>query len=169
MAENNEILPGQEPEQQEIHPEDRNLIEEMQKMKDNMIPKEEYDRVLKRNKDLSQALANNTKLKEEQKDTDTIESLREELYSDNRKEMSNLETVTKTLKLREKVIDSGKQDPFISSDASTVTDEEVRTAERVAAGLQSMVDEADGNEAYFNALLKDAVDSTMPMRNKMRR
>ena len=131
-----------------------------------MVPKEEYDRVLKRNKDLSQALANNQMIKEEQKDTDTIESLREELYSDKRKEMTNLEAVEKTLKLRQKVIDSGKTDPFISSDTSTITEEEVRTAERVAAGLQSMVDEADGNAAYFNALMKSQVDSTMPMRNK---
>lgn len=163
MANENEII---EQEQQEMNPEDRNLVEEMKTLKENTVSKEEYDRVLKRNKELSHALANNEQITEAQKDTDTIESLRSELYSDNRKEMNNLDTVTKMLKLRQKVIDSGANDPFVSSDSSTITDEEVRTAERVAAGLQSMVDEADGNAAYFNALLKSQVDSTMPLRNK---
>lgn len=168
MAEEN--LEQQEQQKQpDIHPEDKNLIDEMQKIKENSVSKEEYDRVLKRNKDLSQALANNQKIQQEQVDTDTIESLREELYSEGRKEMTNLDSVTKMLKLRQKVIDSGKPDPFISSDSSTVTADEVETAERVAAGLQSMVDEADGNAGYFNALLKTNVDSTMPMRNKIRR
>lgn len=164
MAEN-EILENQE-QQQILPPEDQNLVEEMQKLKANTVPKEEYDRVLKRNKDLSQALANNEAVRVEQQDTDTIESLRKELYSDNRKEMTNLDSVTKMLKLREKVIESGGNDPFVSSDTSTITEEEARTAERVAQGLQSMVDEADGNPAYFNALLKQQVDSTMPLRNK---
>ena len=160
-----EQQPG-DPGQQQIPPEDQNLLEEVQKLKENTVSKAEYERLLKRNKELTQAWMNNKEIQEAQKDTDTIDSLRSELYSDNRKEMTNLESVTKMLKLREKVIESGGSDPFASSDTSTITDEEIRTAERVAAGLQNMVDEADGNAAYFNALLKSQVDSTMPMRNK---
>ena len=148
------------------NPEDINLLEEVKQLKENTVPKEEYDRILARNKELTHNFMQNQREQEKQEDPDTIESLREELYGDNRKEMTNLESVTKMLKLRQKVIDSGKPDPFLSSEANaSYSEDEVRTAERVADGLQSMVDEADGNAAYFNALLK-SVDATMPVRRK---
>ena len=156
MAEE-EILQQQE----ELHPEDQNLLEEVQKLKENSVPKAEYDRVLERNKELTRNWMQNQQAAAKQEDPDTIESLRAELYSDNRKEMTNLDSVKKILKLRDKIIDSGGKDPFLSTDANS--EEEISTAERVAAGLQSMVDEADGNATYFNAMMKQ-VDATMPGR-----
>ena len=161
---NEEEILEEQPNQQ-IPPEDQNLLEEVQKLKDNTVPKAEYDRLLKRNKELTQAWMNNQQQQQKQEDPDTIESLREELYSENRKEMTNLEAAQKTLKLRQKIIDSGKTDPFLSTNPKAeYSEEEIRTAERVADGLQNMVDEADGNAAYFNAMLKAQVDSTTSRR-----
>lgn len=157
MAE--EILDQEQ--QQPIPPEDQNLLEEVQKLKENSVSKAEYDRVLERNKELTRNWMQNQQNAAKQEDPDTIESLQKELYSDNRKEMTNLEYTKKMLKLRSKIIDAGGKDPFLSTDANS--EEEISTAERVADGLQSMVDEADGNATYFNALMKQ-VDSTTPGR-----
>ena len=158
MAE--EILEQEQQEATKIPPEDQNLLEEVKKLKENTVSKEEYERLLKRNKELTQNWMQQTPA-EKQDDPDTIESLRKELYSDDRKDMTNLEATQKILKLRSKVIEAGGKDPFLSTDANS--EEEISTAERVAEGLQSMVDEADGNSAYFNALMQK-VDATMPAR-----
>ena len=72
--------------------------------------------------------------------------------------MSNLKSTEKILKLRTKLIESGERDPFLSSDANS--QEDFDTAERVAAGLQDMVDQADGDESYFNSLIKAQVDKS---------
>ena len=142
-----------------INPEDKNLLEAMDEYKKtHSISNEEYNRVLERNKQLTQNYANNEAEKEKEQDPDTVASLKEELFSEGRKEMSNLKSTEKILKLRTKLIEAGERDPFLSSDANS--QEEIDTAERVAAGLQDMVDQADGDESYFNSLLKAQVDKS---------
>lgn len=141
----------------QVKPEDQNLLEAMEEYKKtHSISNEEYNRVLERNKQLTQIYANNEAEKEKEKDPDTVASLRKELFSEDRTDMSNLKTTEKILKLRTKLIESGERDPFLSSDANS--QEDFDTAERVAAGLQDMVDQADGDEAYFNSLIKAQVD-----------
>ena len=143
----------------QVNPEDQNLLDAMDEYKKtHSISNEEYNRVLERNKQLTQIYANNEAEKEKEQDPDTIASLKEELFSEGRKEMSNLKSTEKILKLRTKLIESGERDPFLSSDANS--QEEIDTAERVAAGLQDMVDQADGDESYFNSLLKAQVDKS---------
>ncbi len=152
MAEEENVTP-------QVNPEDQNLLDAMDEYKKtHSISNEEYNRVLERNKQLTQIYANNEAEKEKEQDPDTIASLKEELFSEGRKEMSNLKSTEKILKLRTKLIESGERDPFLSSDANS--QEEIDTAERVAAGLQDMVDQADGDESYFNSLLKAQVDKS---------
>ena len=143
--------------EKQIKPEDQNLLEAMEEYKKtHSISNEEYERVLERNKQLTQIYANNEAEKEKEKDTDTVASLRKELFSEDRTDMSNLKTTEKILKLRTKLIESGERDPFLSTDSTS--QEDFDTAERVAAGLQDMVDKADGDESYFNSLIKAQVD-----------
>ena len=152
MAEEENVTP-------QVNPEDQNLLDAMDEYKKtHSISNEEYNRVLERNKQLTQIYANNEAEKEKEQDPDTIARLKEELFSEGRKEMSNLKSTEKILKLRTKLIESGERDPFLSSDANS--QEEIDTAERVAAGLQDMVDQADGDESYFNSLLKAQVDKS---------
>ena len=150
----------QQPINPEVRPEDRNLLAEFEEYKKNSVSKDEYDRLMERNKELAHNWAHNTAEQAKKEDPDTIESLRQELFSENRREMTNLETASKMLKLREKTIESGKPDPFLSSSTNAnYSQSEVDAAERVAAGLQNMVDEADGDAAYFNTLLEKQVGS----------
>ena len=159
MAE--ELQQAQQEQQPEVRPEDRNILAEFEEYKKNSVPKDEYNRLWERNKELAHNYAHNTAEQVKQEDTDTIESLSKELYAEDRREMTNLECASKTLKLRQKIIDSGKTDPFLNSSSSTgYSQSEVDTAERVAAGLQNMVDEADGDPDYFNTLLEKQVGST---------
>ena len=66
--------------------------------------------------------------------------------------MSELEYVDKILKLRNALIDSGAEDPFVNHGAkaqNTANDYEV--AERVASELQDCVDSANGDPAVFRS------------------
>lgn len=145
--------------QPQVNPEDKNLLDAMEEYKKtHSFSNDEYNRVLERNKQLTQIYADNNTEKEKEQDPDTIASLKEELFSEGRKDMSNLKTTEKILKLRTKLMESGERDPFLSSDANS--QEDFDTAERVAAGLQDMVDQADGDESYFNSLIKTQVDKS---------
>ena len=150
MAEEENVTP-------QVNPEDQNLLAEMEEYKKtHTISNDEYNRVLERNKQLTHNWAQDEAEKAKQADPDTIESLRKDLFSDERKEMSNLDAATKMLKLRDKVLEEGGRDPFAPTNANSEAD--LKTAERVAAGLQNMVDMAQGDEVTFNALLEKNVD-----------
>ena len=77
---------------EEIAPEDKNLIEEMQRLKRETVPKSKYDKLVERNKELSKALADqeqpapidNTP---KEKNGDKIARLQKELYGDDRKDL----------------------------------------------------------------------------------
>ena len=152
---------------QELPPEDQNMVEAMQQLKANSVQKSEYERVLARNKELTEALARNKQIEEAAKeipDTDTIESLRDDLRGH---ELSNMEYWQKVLKLRDKVIESGQPDPFLPSDSkSNYSEENVRTAERVAKGIQDLLDQANGNAELFNALYQGSCEDVSIVRNK---
>ena len=161
-----EELENQEQQQPILNPEDQNLMEEYQKLKANSVSKEEYERVLARNKQLTQSWANNQMPGQEQVDPDTIDSLRKDLFSEDRVELNNLQSAQKMLKLREKLIESGQQDPFVSTNKDTATAADFETANRVAAGLQKMVDESDGDPEIFNAKLGQQVNGVMSGKRK---
>lgn len=161
-----EELENEVTQQQTLTPEDQNLMEEFQHLKENSVPKEEYDRVVNRNKALTQNWARGQSESQTPKDTDTVESLRKDLFAEDRAELSNLETAQKMLKLRSILIEEGKPDPFVSTDKGTIDALDIDTANRVAAGLQKMVEESKGDNEIFNAKLGRQVDGGLSSKRK---
>lgn len=168
MAE--EVLEQQQ-QTQDPNPEDKTLLEAYNDLKENTVSKKEYERVLKRNEDLTQALIKNDRLEEDkgpkESNPDKIKRLTNELYSDKRESMSNLEYCQKTVELRDAIIAEGGRDPFLPT-AGNEKDSfaNQQTAEKVANGLKNMVKDADGNPEAFNALFQARVeDSSVPKRN----
>ena len=158
--------PGQNPEEEaaktaqpKVNPEDQNLLDATRNIINNTVSMEEYNRVLERNKQLSHDWAEGINRQEPaEKDKDTIESLRKELYSEDRQELNNLESTKKILKLRKLVMDEGGIDPFLNSDPhASYSAEEEETAQRVADGLQEMVDQSDGDPIMFNSLMAQMI------------
>ena len=165
------------PEEEKKNPEneqektlEKNYIDEIQKLKANSVPKEKYDEVLENNKKLIETLAENRKVEESQKSEEKVDinKLREELYNSD-KELSNLDYIDKTLKLRKAIIDSGEIDPFVPNGKKIVpTEDDIRKAEKVAVALQHCVDYArangDDNEVFTNELQRITVDIPLPKR-----
>ena len=133
-------------------------IAAIKELKQNSVDRSKYEALRAENKKLLDSIVNGTTVElppAEQKKS--IEELRSEYLKE---DQSNLEYITNTLKLREAIIAEGKPDPFLPIGEQIMpTDEDVKTAEKVANVLQECVDYAEGDSAVFtNELQRRLVD-----------
>ena len=117
----------------------QDYISAISEMKQNMVSREEYEKVR----------ADNKRLVKEEVD---VNALRQELFGKSRRDLSNLDFVDKALQLRKALMEKGEQDPFVMKAGRTSSPEadDFKKAERVASVLQECVDIADGNPDVFN-------------------
>ena len=133
-------------------------IEAIQTLKQNSVDREKYDALRAENKKLLDSIVNGTEIAQPAvEDKKSTEELRAAYLKE---DQSNLEYITNTLKLREAIIAEGKPDPFLPIGEQIMpTDDDVKTAEKVAQVLQECVDYADGDSAVFtNELQRRLVD-----------
>lgn len=141
----------------------QDFIDTINTLKATTVSKEMYDKVREENRQLLNSLVNNQPFVNENQSTEnpaeTIKSLREELYGD--VDLTNLAYVEKTLELRDLLMQQGEPDPFCPAGKNIVaTEEDLRTAQRVAEALRQCVDYAQGDsEAFTNELQRITVDT----------
>lgn len=141
----------------------QDFIDTINTLKATTVSKEMYDKVREENRQLLNSLVNNQPFVNENQTTEnpaeTIKSLREELYGDT--DLTNLAYVEKTLELRDLLMQQGEPDPFCPAGKNIVaTEEDLRTAQRVAEALRQCVDYAQGDsEAFTNELQRITVDT----------
>lgn len=141
-------------------------IEALSSMKQNTVSKEDYQKLKTENKKLLDALIEGKQIDVPKSEVD-IDSLRHDLYSDRDASIDPLVYVTKTLQLRQAIIDSGADDPAIPTGhmySPTSLDKE--TSQKVADVLQECVDVADGNTAVFMSELQRVLKDTPALRRK---
>lgn len=126
-------------------------------LKQNSVNREDYDKLKAENKKLLDSIVNGTEVALPKEDKKSIEELRAAYLKE---DQSNLEYITNTLKLREALMAEGKPDPFLPIGEQILpTDEDVRTAQKVADVLQECVDYAEGDSNVFtNELQRHLVD-----------
>ena len=133
-------------------------IAAINELKQNSVDRSKYDALKAENKKLLDSIVNGTEIAqptvEEKKSTEELRAA----YL--KEDQSNLEYITNTLKLREAIMAEGKPDPFLPIGEQIMpTDEDVKTAEKVAQVLQECVDYAEGDSAVFtNELQRRLVD-----------
>lgn len=133
-------------------------IAAIKELKENSVDRSKYDALKAENKKLLDSIVNGTEIAQPAKeDKKSIEELRANYLKE---DQSNLEYITNTLKLREAIIAEGKPDPFLPIGEQIMpTDEDVKTAEKVAQVLQECVDYAEGDSSVFtNELQRRLVD-----------
>ena len=136
-------------------------IEAIKKLKENSVPREDYERVQDENRKLLQSLINGETIEQEAAERPDIAALRKELYGDEF-EGSNLEYISKTLELRNAIMSEGGVDPFLPYGKKIIpTEEDIATAKRVAEILQECVDYSEGDNTVFtNELQRRMIDSS---------
>ena len=128
----------------------QDYLEAIKSLKQNSVDKAKYEQLKAENKKLLDSIVNGTEvaLDVKKQDEPTIQELRERVF--NNPNQTNLEYVTNVLKLRERLIEEGNDDPFIASSSQySPTNADYERANRVATILQDMVDVADGDSAVF--------------------
>lgn len=121
----------------------------IKELKQNSVDKADYDALRLENKKLLDAVVNGQQVEtSENEPKETIQELRDKLF--NNEDQTNLEYVQNALKLRNRLLEEGYEDPFVPQGNKIVaTDADYARAEKVATVLQEMVDEADGNPDVF--------------------
>lgn len=129
-------------------------IEALNQLKANSVDKAEYDKLKAENKKLLDSIVNGTEVALSPVEKASISALREKLINSSEENLSSLEYTETALKLRERLIEEGEEDPFVPHGSQySPTQIDYDRAHRVAAILQDCVDRADGDDATFLAEL----------------
>ena len=158
------------PKQSEEKPEQQDnvaLAKALKEARENSVSKEEYERVVNENKKLVSEIINgdggagNGQANPPEKAD--IKALREELYGPKGADLNNLDFWTKTLALREAVIEQEGYDPFLPHGAKIKPNEQdVERANAVAKTVQKCIEDANGNSEVFTALLQAETANDSP-------
>lgn len=143
-------------------------IEQLKTLKENTVPKSEYEAIRKANKQLLESVfdgtykngkngdgGNHDEAKTKVDNTARIKELRNELYGRNPVEnISDRAYVEKILELRSRIMQDGGEDPMVPRGPKyTPTNADVEAAQRLADGLQYCLDQSKGDDAAFKVAL----------------
>lgn len=142
-------------------PDNVDYIEALKSMKQNTVDRSQYDKLKEENKRLLQSLVNGETIQQTVEPVD-VKKLRAELYG-SENDYSNLDYWTKTLQLRQAIIDGGGVDPFLPYGKNIApTDEDIATANRVAETVAECIDYAEGDSSVFTNELQRRMVDTAP-------
>ena len=142
-------------------------IDQIKKLKESSVSKDDYNKLKADNKKLIDALASGTQIegKVEPKidAVENINNLRKKLFSKG-SNLDNLEYCKTAVELRDALIEKGERDPFLPFGHEVVaTDSDYESAERVANVMKECIDYADGDPDIFtNELQRRTVDVVIP-------
>ena len=103
---------------------DVDYIAAIQAIKESTVSKEQYDKLRVRNKQLLDALSSGGSVEfESQPAKVDIAELRKKLYKTEGGDITDLEYISNTLKLREAIMQAGGRDPFLPANSSAITEE----------------------------------------------
>lgn len=151
----------------ELENTNEDYIQAIADLKANTVSKESYLKLKAENKRLINSLVEGTQEASiPKKEKVDIGQLRKELF-DRDSSQTNLEYVSKSLQLRDALLERGEKDPFLpwgKQIAPTKADEEAAT--RVAQALQECVEYADGDPAVFNSELQRILNDTPAVKRR---
>lgn len=129
-------------------------IEALNQLKANSVDKADYEKLKAENKKLLDSIVNGTEVALPAVEKDSISDLRNKLINSNEDGLSSLEYTEVALKLRQRLIEEGEEDPFVPHGSQySPTQIDYDRAHRVATILQECVDNAEGDDATFLAEL----------------
>ena len=145
-------------------------ISAINEMKQNSVSREQYEKLKEENKELLKTLIDGGQVAQPEVTQKSIQDLRDELFGKEavEKGMTNLEFVTKSLELRNAILESGGDDPFLPIGRGVeLTRDDYEAAEFTAQQFQECIDIAKGNSEVFTAeLMRRTLDNSLPTAKK---
>ena len=145
----------------------QDYIAAIKELKQNSVDRSEYEKLRAENKKLIDTVVNGLPGQEEQvvvkHSKEQIDDLRNELFNSPR-ELNNLEFITKTMELREALMENGEPDPFLPVGKQiSPTRDDIEGAEKVAQVYKECIDYAEGDsEVFTNELMRRTRDVKLP-------
>ena len=142
-------------------------IEQIKKLKESSVSKDDYNKLKADNKKLIDALASGTQIESKVEPkidaVDKINELRKKLFSKG-SNLDNLEYCKTAVELRDALIENGERDPFLPFGHEVVaTESDYESANRVATVMRECIDYADRDSDIFtNELQRRTVDVVIP-------
>ena len=139
----------------------------IKELKEKSVDRSEYDKLRAENKKLIDAVVNGQPGQEEQvlvkHSKEQIDDLRNDLFNSPR-ELTNLEFITKTMELREALMENGEPDPFLPVGKQiSPTRDDIEGAEKVAQVYKECIEYAEGDsEVFTNELMRRTRDVKLP-------
>ena len=145
----------------------QDYINAIKELKQNSVNRSEYEKLRAENKKLIDAVVNGQPGQEEQvvvkHSKEQIDDLRNDLFNSPR-ELTNLEFITKTMELREALMENGEPDPFLPVGKQiSPTRDDIEGAEKVAQVYKECIEYAEGDsEVFTNELMRRTTDVKLP-------
>ena len=145
----------------------QDYINAIKDLKKNSVDRSEYEKLRAENKKLIDAVVNGMPGQEEQvvvkHSKEQIDDLRNDLFNSPR-ELTNLEFITKTMELREALMENGEPDPFLPVGKQiSPTRDDIEGAEKVAQVYKECIEYAEGDsEVFTNELMRRTRDVKLP-------
>ena len=139
----------------------------IKELKENSVNRSEYEKLRAENKKLIDTVVNGLPGQEEQvvvkHSKEQIDDLRNDLFNSPR-ELNNLEFITKTMELREALMENGEPDPFLPVGKQiSPTRDDIEGAEKVAQVYKECIEYAEGDsEVFTNELMRRTRDVKLP-------
>lgn len=139
----------------------------IKELKENSVNRSEYEKLRAENKKLIDTVVNGIPGQEEQvvvkHSKEQIDDLRNDLFNSPR-ELNNLEFITKTMELREALMENGEPDPFLPVGKQiSPTRDDIEGAEKVAQVYKECIEYAEGDsEVFTNELMRRTRDVKLP-------
>ena len=125
-------------------------IDQINELKRNSVSRTEYEKIKEENRTLLSNLVNGTAsvvAEEAPIQRESLDDLIERVFNNPK---NDLDYVAGILEIRDRVMEEGGADPFVSDNGRYhATDEDYRIAENTAEGLRHCVEVADGNNDVF--------------------
>ena len=136
-------------------------IKAIEELRENTVPKDKFKKLEEENRLLLSSLIDGKEppesvrkaIEKKEDKPKRIEQLRGDLFGPNRRDMSNLESASALVELRNLMIEEYGEDPVMSS-MKNPTQEDKKAAEDAFALIESCIEQADGDSAVFTAILQ---------------
>lgn len=130
-------------------------IQQVKDLKENTVSKEEFSKVVAERDKLAEAILND---RGQSKDDAPKKSIAELAKDCQQKNLSNIEVAKRALLYRKAVLDETGHDVFLpNSKEYSSSDKDKEEANKVADTLERLIEESNGSNIIFNAMLQDTL------------
>ena len=138
---------------------DLNLLDEMKKLKENTVSKEEYEKERAKNKELMRRLVEGGGQDVKTEDTVNLDKIREDLFTNNAEGLSKREFWQRVLTLRHERLKNEGVDIFLPKGRKTrYTRLDIESANRLDETITQMIEDSEDNPALFDVLFNEALN-----------